>query len=517
MKAWDRIARLASRTFGSAQQGASAGDELRRGLECQRAGEHDKAEDSYRRVLAEEPENAGALQSLGSLLGVRGYAHQERGELGAAIECYLEALALAPEQARAQLHNNLGNAYLSQGRLEEAMAAYREAIAMDRGYAEAHLNLGIAQQQAGGLRQAAMHYRTAIELKPGLADASLNLGYLLEEEGDAPGAMQCYRNAIAARPDFAKAHVNLALQSLLTGDFTNGWEEYEWRLRLPNLAQKWPYPGRTRWHGEDLAGKVILLYAEQGFGDAIQFARYVPLVAERGGRVILVCQPKLQALFESIAGPSAVMSSGEPPEFDVCCSLLSLPRLFGTTLQTIPAAVPYLRPSEERVRKWKARVAAASPALKVGLYWSTESKTKISPRKSLGFEMLSPLAGIPGVAFFSLQRGDAAAQAARPPQGMTVFDPTAELADFADDAALISALDLVISIDTATAHLAGALGRPVWTLVHFPAEWRWLLGRDDSPWYPTMRLFRRSRTEAWSDVVARVGQALRHLVEARSR
>lgn len=516
MKAWDRIARLASQTFGSTHQSASTEDELRRGLELQRAAEHGKAEDLFRHVLAQEPENASALQFLAQLLGVRGYAHQERGELDAAIECYLEALALAPGHAQAQLHNNLGNVYLNQGRLGDAIAAYREAISTDRGYAEAHLNLGIAQQQMGEIRQAAMQYRTAIELKPGLADASLNLGYLLEEDGDAPGAMECYRHAIAARPDFAKAHVNLALQSLLTGDFAKGWEEYEWRLRLPNLAQKWPYPGRARWHGEDLTGKVILLYAEQGFGDAIQFVRYVPLVAERGGKVIVVCQPKLKALFESIAGQSAVMSSGAPPEFDVCCSLLSLPGLFGTTLRTIPAAVPYLHPGEEAVRKWKARLAAAGPALKVGLYWSTESKTRISSHKSLSFEMLSPLAEIPGIAFFSLQRGAAAAQAAQPPQGMTVFDPTAELADFADDAALISELDLVISIDTATAHLAGALGKPVWTLIHFPADWRWLLGRDDSPWYPTMRLFRRSQTDAWNDVIVRVGQALRHFAGTHS-
>ncbi|MEW6689377.1 MAG: tetratricopeptide repeat protein, partial [Pseudomonadota bacterium] len=455
-------------------------------------------------------ETAQALSGLAALLSARGYALQERGEIAAAIECYEEALALEPSLAQA--HNNLGNAYKACGRQQDAVASYRDAVAADPTLAEAHLNLGIALYEAGRLGEAAQNYRAARELKPALAEASLNLGFLLEQEGDARGAREAYRAAIAARPDFAEAHFNHALQLLQAGEFEAGWEEYEWRLKLPELAPFWPYAGRQRWNGEELRGRRILLYAEQGFGDAIQFVRYAPLVAARGGEAIVSCPPKLLRLFRTLSGVSATHDAQEPPpDFDLCCSLLSLPRLFHSTLDTIPVPVPYLHARAEDAARWQSKLAALGPGLKVGLYWSTDSKNRITPLKSLELETLAALAGVPGVAFVSLQRGAAAAQAARPPQGMKLIDASAELRDFADDAALIANLDLVISIDTATAHLAGALGRPVWTLVHFPAEWRWLAGREDSPWYPTMRLFLRRRSESWHDVAGRVRLALQAL------
>lgn len=478
--------------------------------------ENEEAEERYRRVLIEQPENADALRGLGQLLGGRGYALQERGELDAAIECYQEALALDPSQAQAC--NNLGNAYKDQGRVAEAAASYRNAIAADRTLAEAHLNLGIVLHQAGVLGEAAECYRTALALKPALAEASLNLGYLLDQEGDARRAGECYRMAIAARPDFAEAHFNHALQLLQAGDFERGWDEYEWRLKIPDLARFWPHAGLPRWLGSELGGRTILLYAEQGFGDAIQFVRYAPLVAQRGGNVILSCSPKLVELFRSVAGVAAVHDAEQPPPHaDTCCSLLSLPRLFRTTLETIPATVPYLRPPEAPARQWKTTLGASGAGLKVGLYWSTESKNRMTPLRSLELDMLAPLAGIRGVVYFSLQRGAAAAQAARPPQGMALVDQSAALGDFSDDAALIANLDLVISINTATAHLAGALGRRVWTLVHYPADWRWLADRDDSPWYPTMRLFRRGRADSWQDVIERVAHTLRRFAEQQVR
>jgi tetratricopeptide (TPR) repeat protein len=516
MKPWDRIAKLAARTFRIAHEGTSAGEALRRGMEYERAGEHGKAQDCYRRVLAQEPENVNALDLLGQLLSMQGYAHQEHGELDAAIESYEESLALAPRQP--QVHNNLGNAYKDLGRLADAITSYREAISMDRGYAEAHLNLGNALQQTGEIAQATAHYRAALEFNPRLADAALNLGYVLEHDGEAHAAIACYRQAIAARQDFAEAHFNLALQSFLTGDYITGWAEYEWRLRLPALAPLWPYAGRPRWDGGSLGGKTILLYAEQGFGDAIQFVRYASLVAERGGKVIVVCQPKLKALFESVAGVSAVLSTSAPhPEFDVCCSLLSLPRIFKTTVDSIPAQVPYVHPDGERLRHWRTRLASDAAPVKVGLCWATEGISTIASARSLALDMLAPLGGIQGIAYYSLQRGSAARQLAQPPPGMSITDLSGELRDFSDDAALMSNLDLVISIDTATAHLAGALGGRAWTLTHYPPNWRWLLGRDDCPWYPAMRLFRRQRDDAWQHVIARVALALEQLVAQRSR
>ncbi len=492
---------------GTRQDDANVDALLRRGVECQDRGELNEAEECYRQILAQQPEHSASRRQLANLLAFRACALQERGELHDAIEGYEESLAL--DFAQAQVHNNLGNAYKSVGRTQEAIAAYREAITVDAGQAEAHKNLGTALVEAGERAQAIVHYRLAVASRPSYAEASHSLGCLLEQEGDPTGALECYRAAVASKPDYAEAHFNFSLQLLLLGEFGTGWKEYEWRTRLPNLERTWPYADRKHWDGGPLEGKVILLHAEQGFGDAIQFMRYAPLVAERGGKVIVSCQPKLKALLQEVQGVSAVLIEGEPPPpFDVCSSLMSLPRVFETTLRTIPAPIPYIRPNPEKARYWKGRLAAHGAALKVGLFWATDAKSTLSPLKSLTLDMLAPLGGVPGAMYFSLQQGAAAGQASHPPGGMAMVDLGAELADFSDTAALISNLDLIVSIDTATAHLAGAMGLPVWTLTHFPPDWRWLLGRDDSPWYPTMRLFRKGGADTWAQVVARVSEAL---------
>ena len=468
----------------------------------------DEAIEAYRRVLENDPENVAARRHLARLLSAQGYSRQERGELDSAIEDYEEALALDPAQPLAC--NNLGNAYRSAGRMEQALAAYRDAIELEPGLAEAHLNLGIALQQRGEHAAAAERYRDAIRLRSGLANASLNLGVLLERTGDAGGAAQCYRDAIAASPECAEAHFNLGLQLLLGGNFEAGWEEFEWRFRMPELAPFWPYRGRPRWDGSRLDGGTILLYAEQGLGDAIQFVRFAPMVASRCARVILVCAPALKPLLEGSPGLSVVVAASDAaPEFDACCSLLSLPRILGMTLPTLPAGVPYLTVDPERVRRWKARLAPDEDTMKVGLVWATQSTNRTAQERTLALDLFAPLAGIAGVTYFSLQKGPAGAQGARPPAGMVLRDCASELHDFAETAALLSRLDLLISIDTAAAHLAGALGRPVWTLANWPPEWRWLLAREDSPWYPTMRLFRRQRDEAWGEVISRVALVLR--------
>jgi len=483
----------------------------RRAAECARGGAPGEAEECLRQILSLQPEHPGARRELAQLLAQQAYARQERGDFDTAIEGYEESLALDHGQAR--VHNNLGNIHKQLGRLEDAVAAYREAVGADSSLAEAHLNLGTALYQlTGETAQAIAHCRAALKVRPSFPEASLNLGFLLEQEGDAPGATQCYRDAIAASPEFAEAHFNHALQLLLRGDFRDGWQEYEWRTRRPDQEQAQPHAGRERWDGAPLEGKVILLYAEQGFGDVIQFVRYATLVAERGGKVIVSGQPKLKALLKGVPGVSAVFGSAEElPAFDVCCPLLSLPRILGTTLETIPARVPYMHPDPERARHWKARLAADGASMRVGLYWATETRSRFATLKSFTLDKLAPLAGVDGVVYYSLQRGTAAGQAAHPPRGMVLTDLSAELADFSDDAALLANLDLVISIDTATAHLAGALGIPVWVLTHFPPEWRWLLGRDDSPWYPTMRLFRQARGQPWDEVISGAGQALRGL------
>jgi tetratricopeptide (TPR) repeat protein len=511
MRKW--FSRLMSSAGKAAPEDLSIDDMLRRGLECERGGRHGEAEDLYRRILALQSEHSGARGHLANLLASQAYAHQESGELEAAIERYEESLALDFGQAR--VHNNLGNIFKDQGRPADAIAAYREAITADAGLSEAHLNLGnVLYQTTGDAMQAIEHYRAALEVRPSFPEASLNLGFLLEQEGNAAGAMKSYRDAIVASPDFAEAHFNHALQLLLRGDFRAGWQEYEWRTRRPDMENWRPHAGREHWEGADLKGKVILLYAEQGFGDVIQFVRYATLVAERGARVIVSGQQKLKSLLASVPGVAEAFDRAEaPPAFDVCCPLMSLPRILETTLETIPARVPYMHPDPAKARHWNARLAADGASMKVGLYWATETKSRFAPLKSFSLDKLAPLAGIPGVRFYSMQRGAAAQQAAHPPPGMSLVDLSGELADFSDDAALMANLDLVISIDTATAHLAGALGRPAWILTHFPPEWRWLLGRDDSPWYPSVRLFRQERVQDWEPVIARVGDALRQLAE----
>lgn len=512
MRKW--FSRLLSSERRKAPEEARIAELQRRASECARSGAHREAEECLRQILSLRPEDAGARHDLAQLLALQAYAHQERGDFDAAIEGYEESLALDHGQAR--VHNNLGNIFKHLGSLADAVAAYREAVGADSGLAEAHLNLGTSLYQlTGDAAQAIVHCRDALGIRPSFPEASLNLGFLLEQEGDAAGATQSYRDAIAASPDFAEAHFNYALQLLLRGDYRRGWQEYEWRTRRPDQEQWRPHAGRDRWDGAALEGRVILLYAEQGFGDVIQFVRYATLVAERGGKVIVTGQPKLKALLGSVPGVSAAYDSAEAlPAFDVCCPLLSLPRIFDTTIETIPARVPYMHPDPERARHWKSRLAADGASMKVGLYWATDTKSRFAPLKSFTLDKLAPLADIPGITFYSLQRGAAAAQAAHPPPGMTLVNLSSELADFADDAALLANLDLVISIDTATAHLAGALGRPVWILTHFPPEWRWLLGRDDSPWYPTMRLFRQGRAQPWEGVIARVARALREMKAA---
>ncbi len=472
---------------------------VRAGLEQQQAERHDEAERYFYRALALEPGSAEIQLHLGNLFRVLG-RHE------AALHCCREAIRLAPDFAQA--HNNLGNAHLDQGHLGDAIAEYRRAIALDAGLPEAHFNLAGALIQSGDLGDAADGYREAARLKPDFATAHLNLGFLLEERGDAQGAIAAYRAAIAADPKLVEAHVNLGMQLLLTGRFAEGWEEYEWRLRYPEYGAA--TAGALRWDGAALGGRTILLDCEQGFGDAIQFLRYAPMVAERGGRVLVRCAPELGGLFAGTPGVAAVIPrDARPPPFDVHCPLPSLPRVFGTRLENVPGRIPYVHADAEKSARWKERLAGGAGERKVGLVWASQSRHRTASAKSVPLEALAPLASVPGLRFYSLQKGAAARQALHPPPGMPMVDLSGDLADFSDTAAAAANLDLVISVDTAVAHLAGAMGRPAWTLLKFAPDWRWLLERGDCPWYPTMRLFRQRRTGDWSETIHETAQALR--------
>lgn len=460
------------------------------------AGDADQSEYFCRLALSLEPGAADLRLYLGNLL-------RDAGRLEEALECALEAVRIEPASARAL--NNLGNAYKDLGRLPEAVKALREALRADAELWEAHYNLAIALRESGMAELAEEHYRAAVERNPHFAQGWLDLGLSRYMRGDLAGAMAYYDRALAERPDFAEAHVSRALQRLSMGDFEGGWREYEWRLELDYAKRNAPFAGRPRWDGGDLAGKRLLLYGEQGFGDTLQFFRYAPLAAERGAQVWVACLPDLKALLSRTPGLAGVVAYDDPlPDFDICSPLLSLPLVFGTTLQSVPASLPYVFPDPDKVRAWAQRLSADT-GVRVGLVWSSGPKST----RSIALSTLAPLGEVPGVSLYSLQRGAPGQEI--PSSGLRIVDFTAELSDFSDNAALLANLDLLISVDTSVAHLAGAMGMPVWTLHNTPADWRWLLVREDSPWYPTMRLFRAPRPGKWGEVVTRVAAALRGL------
>jgi tetratricopeptide (TPR) repeat protein len=502
------IGKLLRRDAPESARAPDAETLLRAALEHRQAGRLEQAERHLYRALALEPDSAQLQLQLADLLRMTG-RHE------AALQCCLEAVRLAPRLAQGR--NNLGNAYLDLERPSEAAAEYRKAIALDGDLAEAHYNLGNALLRCGDAAAAAQCYRAALARKPGFALAHLNLGVLLEEAGDAAGALSAYAQATAAEPDLVEAHVNHGMQLLLAGRYAEGWEEYEWRLRYPEYSGADAAARAPRWDGRALGGRAILLDAEQGFGDALQFLRYAPLVEARGGRVLVRCAPELATLAAGTPGVAAVVRRGEAlPPFDLWCPLPSLPRAFGTSLASVPADVPYLRADAGKAARWRERLAGADGECRVGLVWASQSGHRTAAAKSVALQALAGLGTVPGVRLYSLQLGAAARDAQPAPQGMRLVDLSGELPDFAETAAAVANLDLVISVDTAVAHLAGALGRPVWTLLKFAPDWRWLLGREDSPWYPTMRLFRQERQGDWRQPVARVVASLRALVTGRA-
>ncbi|MGD0138150.1 MAG: tetratricopeptide repeat protein [Tepidisphaeraceae bacterium] len=504
------------------------------GVLAGRAGQKDVAVELIRRAIAFRPDYAEAHYNLGNALKDKGQldeaiaafrqaialnpnlpeahinvgnAWKDKGQLDEAIAAYRQAIALRPNYAEA--HNNLGNALRIKGQLDESIAAYRQAIALRPNYPEAHINLGNAWNYKGQLDEAIAAYRQAIALRPNFAEALSNLGNVLKDNGQADEAVAAFLQAIALNPNLPEPHYNLSLSLLALGDFHQGWEEHEWRWKckeFPSAARNFAQP---RWDGCPLEGRSLLLHTEQGLGDAVQFIRYLPLAAQRGARIIIECQAELQRLFQTMSGNYQTVVRGQPlPAFDLHCPLLSLPWVFGTNLASIPNDVPYLHADAEDAGRWQDRLGGHCALLKVGLAWAGKPTHQNDRNRSMKLARLAPLGQLPGVHFFSLQKGTAAAEAKAPPAGMELVDWTEELKDFADTAALIANLDLVIAVDTAVVHLAGAMGKPVWTLLPFASDWRWLLDRADSPWYPTMRLFRQATPGDWDGVIRRVAAEL---------
>jgi tetratricopeptide (TPR) repeat protein len=455
-------------------------------------GRSSEALAALRRAVFLDPRLAEAHNAIGSECLARGQAVE-------AFAAYRAALTARPGYIPAQV--NLGLALQALGRIEEAHRAFHRGVELAPHLPEAWNALGTALQQLGRPEEAVAAYRRAIALRPDFAIPVGNLGRSLRDLGEVEEAIVHYDRAIALQPDFADARWNRALLYLLTGRFAEGWEEQEWRWKKPDFPSARRGFAQPLWNGEALDGATILLHAEQGFGDTLQFLRYVPLVAAAGGRVVLEVQPALARLARALAGCAEIVLRGTAlPRFDWHAPLLSLPRAFGTRLETIPAIVPYLAAEPGDVGRWRTRLAG--DGRKVGLVWAGSPGHINDSNRSLDPARLAPLLAVPGVRFYSLQLG----RSGRLPSGVADLAP--ELHDFADTAAALDALDLLITVDTSAAHLAGALGRPVWTLLPFAPDWRWLERRDDAPWYPTMRLFRQSARGDWQGVIARVADAL---------
>jgi Flp pilus assembly protein TadD len=498
-------------------------DMLLAAIDHQRAGQRADAEALYRAVLEAAPGHGQALYLYG-LLQLDGDQPRE------AAATLLRAAAARPRHAATLV--NLGRALLADRRPAEALdaidrllcqeachpeaaflrgtalnalghpvlaiAAFELALSRDPHNAAALLNLGNACADLDRLDDAERHCREAVRLAPALVEAHASLGFVLTSRGRLGEAISSCEAAIALRPDFAQAHWNKAVAALLSGDLALGFREYEWRKRHDRFRSDFiDLPG-PQWDGSDPAGRTILVHAEQGFGDTIQFARYLPLIAVRGGRAVLACERPLIPLLAGMADVAVVPKSIRLPPYDCWLDQMSLPRVFATSLDSIPVPGGYLRADPTRVAAWRARLPKGP---NVGLAWAGNRAHSNDRRRSMPAAALDRILAAPGINFVNLQVGTGAGE-------IGLADLSQHLVDYAETAALIAALDLLVTVDTSVAHVAGALGKPAWVMLPYAPDWRWLLGRDDTPWYDTLRLFRQPSPGDWDTVTAAVADAL---------
>ncbi len=445
----------------------------RQGFEAHQRNDLDTAERHYRAVIAAAPEHAGALHYLGVIM-------YQRKRIDEAMPLLDRAIALVPDEP--EYHNNRGLALAAAQRDGEAIAAHRRTL----------------------------------ELKPDHAGAWNNLGLAMQAYGDVAGAIDAFRSGLRLAPGFPQLHWNLSLALLLLGDFAQGWHEYEWRLQCPELYSGHPRYAGPRWAGDDPAGRTLLLTAEQGLGDMLQTLRFAREVADRGARVIVAMHEPLRQLAASVPGVDAAFAENEElPPYDAQVSLMSLPLLLSVTPQTIPSSVPYLRPDPLRRDEAAAAIARErDPAVTIGIAWSGSAANATNARRSMSLAMFGPLLDVPGTRWYSLKWEAEVLSATDAPFGDRLISLPLRN-EFDGLAALVSELDLVITVDTSLAHLAGALGKPAWVLLHSVPDWRWGLARRDSPWYPTARLFRQRSPGDWSDPLREVDAELRALVARR--
>jgi tetratricopeptide (TPR) repeat protein len=469
----------------------------------------DEALVSYDQALAIQPDHAQTLCN-------RAVALYELKEPDEALASCDRALGLGLDSA--DLHHNRGNSLLALKRFDEALASLERALALHPDHAGAHTNRAIALHELMRLEEALASHERAAALQPDSAIAHSNRGLALYHLQRFDEALASYERALALQPDLPHAHYHEGHYRLLTGDLPLGWEKLEWRWKLEPIKSNKRDFVQPHWSGsQNIAGKTVLLHTADGFGDTIQFARYAPLVAARGARVIVEVLKTQQELMRTLAGVTQVVARGEPlPDFDLHCTFLSLPRAFGTGLATIPAETPYLQAAAPAAERWNARLGPRNRP-RIGIAWSGNPMHHDDRKRSIGLSPFLPLLAGVDATFVSLHRDVRPADAAVLEGRSDILHFGGELKDYADTAALITNLDLVVSVDTSVAHLAGALAKPVWILLPFLPDWRWLLDREDSPWYPTARLFRQDGTRAWEGVIPRLRAALHDYVSGLRR
>ncbi|MBF0329962.1 MAG: tetratricopeptide repeat protein [Nitrospirae bacterium] len=460
-------------------------------------GHTDKAIKAYQKAISLSPNLPAPYFNLAKLL-------QSKSDYDKAIVCYKKALELDPSLHDA--YPNLAYIYAAKKSPIKAIGFYIKAIELLPTNAELYNNLGVVLFDNGNINESIECYRKAIEIDPNYASAYYNLGNSLRAIKDIEEAIECYKHAITNDNSLSYAHWNLAILLLLTGRFDEGWKEYEWRWELKDYITNRNFI-QPLWDGRDIKGQTILLHAEQGLGDAIQFIRYIPSIAEKGVRIIIECQKELVSLFSSSENIESITVQGERlPPFDIHCPFLTIPYIFKTTNENIPTKVPYLSADNSLIQKWSALAGIDKNRFNIGIVWAGNPKNANDKVRSLSLDLFAPLSELKNIQFYSLQKGEASAQINT--RSLAIKDLTSEIQDFSDTAALIMNLDLIISVDTAVAHLAGALAKPVWLLIPPIPDWRWQLNKDDSPWYPTMKLFRGYKEGEWADVVEKIKNEL---------
>lgn len=464
------------------------------------SGRLEDARASLERAAALQPDNAKIYNSLGVV-----YKALARTE--DAIFQFKKALSLNPSYAEA--HSNLGGALRQAGKLEESIVSYQRSLALMPDNATVYANLGVAYKESGKIEEAIESSGKSLSLNPNNAVAYNNLGIAYQAQGNLHDALECFEHALLLKPEFAEAHWNLAIALLLSGNYERGWVEYEWGFAAKQrIARKTDKP---LWDGSPLDGKTILIRSEQGLGDTIQFARFLPAVKTVGGKVILECQEPLINLLKN-CGADQVVARPEPDgdpkiPFDVWFPLMSLPGRFKVKLDAVSSKMPFLYPDPSLQSKWQSHFDGET-RLKVGIVWAGSATHQDDRNRSCRLSDFAPLMKVKGIAWYSLQKGEVASEIERLASDVGIVSLGNELLDFSDTAAAINNLDLVIAVDTSVVHLAGAMGKTVWTLLQFAPDWRWLQERSDTPWYPSMRLYRQKCAGEWKSVFDEAVKAL---------